>query len=115
MSQMVPLLVTDFVLTPPGDQTAEDWLAQFDQRPHVIPTWPLSSQMALVVVVSRGFGSPPDDSESVASVVTRKEDVDRFFDGVTSVRKRMALFFTVPKERVIPFCSGLSLDSWPAE
>ncbi len=103
--------ISPFVLVPPDEQTPEGWLTQFDGRPHMVPTWPLSDRMALVVVVMTGYMTP-NPSETVAYVLTNRTQLNGLIDFSRELSEFVALFFTVPKTRLLPCCAGLTLDDW---
>ncbi len=95
------------LLNPPTTQSAEEWLLQFDNRPSVLPRWPASARMTLVVVA---VDMVKPDSESTAYVLEEPVDANEFCDK-SAERNDGYLFFTVLKSEVLPFCEPAVEDS----
>ncbi len=110
----MPQQSSPFVLTPPDDLAAEDWLIQLDSRPSAVPTWPASSRLTLVAVVVKGYGLATE-SPAVAYVLTEMRQADGFINFSKDIAENIALFFTVPKTRVITCCDGLTPEAWQAQ
>lgn len=100
-----------FVLEPPDDQTVEEWLLQYDNRPKLAPRWPDSERMTLVAVVL----DKVDSSTAAAFILTHPSQADSVLRALMSDSRLLALFFAVARMRVLPFCPGLTLDSWTQE
>ncbi len=87
------------------------WLLQYDSRPHVLPTWPLSERLTLVAVVVTDYDTDAE-SEGDAFVVTTPEILEQLVDLKRSTTEAVALFFTVPRSIVLPYCPSMTADSW---
>lgn len=105
--------ISQFLLNPPGGQTVEGWLSQFDRQPRLTPRWPASDRMALVAVVAEHFNTSRE-TETVGYVITDPDQVEQAMDIGCPIDRRF-LFFTVPKGRVLSCCEGLVEGSWKKE
>jgi hypothetical protein len=96
----------------PDGCTPEVWLSQYDPQPHIIPEWPSSGKMALIVVRVYHYGLP-NEGPSRGAVILKHEHLNEVF-AMTDTTEDMVLFFTVPKGLLIreQVCPGLTLESW---
>lgn len=90
------------------DETPEAWLSQHDSRPRIVPRWPDSSRMAVVLVRSTGKG----EWDSEAFLVLNPEAL------AASTHPKygmMRLFFTVPRRILVEEESlGIDPNCWDA-
>ena len=107
----LPKPLSPYVLQPPDGKTVEGWLSEYDSRPSILPRWPTSQRMTLVAVVK----IDGDDSSTVGYVLTHRELATTVLVADPSVVHSRILFFSVTRQRVIPFCPTLTPESWPAE
>lgn len=99
--------MTKLLVYPPHDQAPEVWLAKYDARPSVIPEWPASEKMALVVVADTSDEKFPDDTE--AHVLTTPDDLRKVLDP-QSCAHQARLFFSVSRALLLQdnICPGLT-------
>lgn len=114
MSEPQTLCLSPHELVPPVPMAPEDWLVRYDSRPRLVPHWPASTQLTLVAVCVVGF-STPHEQPSRAFVLTEQSHADDLVEQVRSSPAMSVLFFTVPREIVMPCCPGLTQDSWQKE
>ena len=104
---------SNYRLHPPNGLTPESWLYQYDNQPRVIPRWPESRRMTLVVVIVEDLGTSLE-SDAVGYVLTDPGQADRLVDFSNSLDGVGVLFFSVPRGRVIKeeICPGLTSEAW---
>ena len=106
--------MTKLLVHPPNDQAPEAWLSRFDARPSVIPEWPASDKMALVMVVDTSDPQYPNDTE--ASVLTTPDDLREVLDPQSSAHQAK-LFFCVSRALLLRdnVCPGLTEANFKKE
>ena len=99
--------MTKLLVYPPNDQAPEAWLSKFDARPSVVPEWPASDKLALVVVADTSDEKYPDDTE--AHVLTTPTDLQEVLDP-TTCSHQARLFFSVSRALLLQdkICPGLT-------
>lgn len=80
-------------LRPPNDEAPESWLQRFDSRPTLLPKWPPSASMALIVV-SKEMGA----EDTWSYVITKQEQVEALLTSDAAVRN---LFFQMPRATLL--------------
>lgn len=99
---------------PKGYNTIEGWLADQDNSPRCIPSWPTSKRMCLVACCVDGLDSP-DETPAEAFVLTERSQADRLVNFCGPSLVQAVLFFRLPKMSVLDpaVCpEGLTAESW---
>ncbi len=94
------------ISAPPGRDLAE-WLSTYDATPTILPEWPESIAMAVVMVTTRTIGF-----EMVAHVVLAEKALRQAATAVTLPQGISRLFFTVPRSFLLKANLGLTENSW---
>ncbi len=84
---------------PPDDLSPEQWLVTYDGTPRIVPKWPSSRNLAVVVV----YDDPPGTSAAVITSPAELSLAAKFEDP-------RRLFFTVPRQLLLneAVCPGLT-------
>jgi hypothetical protein len=94
------------VEAPPGRDLAE-WLSTFDSSPTLLPEWPESESLAVVMVTVTPV-------KTFAAVVLSEQSLREVDTVVTLSNAVRRLFFTVPRSFLLRAgtCPGLTSASW---
>lgn len=80
-------------LQPPSDEAPESWLRRYDNRPTLLPRWPPTASMALIVV-QKEMGA----EDTWADVITNQGQVEALLKSDAAVRN---LFFQMPRATLL--------------
>lgn len=83
-----------------GRAVPEDFLANFDRYPTVLPRWPLSSANALAVCISTRDITDNDSAAVVATTTDSFEFLFRVLNTPPVAQAVMLLYFTIPQSVV---------------
>jgi hypothetical protein len=98
-----PLLLP---LQPPEDSTPEAWLARMDESPTILPNWPESKRLAIVMVEKQA-----KTGYTEAWVVLSEAGLELTFTRNFGNR----LYFKVPRQSLLKspdVCPELAAESW---
>lgn len=105
-----PVCLSPFPFLPPADDP-EEWLVRYDRNPRLVAHWPDSERLTLVAVYVLFFMTP-DETDSEAFVITHPDQANDLLEQVRRKPDISVLFFTVPRQLVMPYSVGLTDDSW---
>jgi hypothetical protein len=91
-------------LQPPDEKTPEAWLSTMDATPRLVPQWPESDRLAIVMV------ELISESQTTGWVVLDREALEEQL-----LKRGSRLFFQVPRFALLrssDICPGLTAGSW---
>lgn len=95
---------------PPDDQAPEAWLLRHDSNPVVVPDWPNSPHMGIVVVYDNREPEMPDPVEPTTAYVLLSESALRAVAHLGNDTRRR-LFFRVLWEVLEKACPGCTAST----
>lgn len=92
----------------PLPDTPEGWLSQYDRNPRIIPEWPVTPSLAVVMVCP--MRSETGQVDTTALVLLSEEELRR----ASRHTELAVLYFTVPRQALLEsgLCEGLREDSF---
>ena len=86
-------------------------LVKQDKQPRVIPVWPVSRRMTLVVAIVEEFENADEGKEEMY-VLTEPSQADELVDFNSGLSQTAVLFFSVTRKWAMENCEKLTVESW---